>query len=126
MCQAALAAAEQAEAAAQSSSEQASRALGAAQATARAMLVSKRAECEAAEMLEKTKNPKDADPVAAEMIRVCTCLSSLAISCHLPGCVWLRLTCDVDHAHGHIAPDANFSHAQKQHNLTSFIQSSLL
>lgn len=91
--QAALAAAEQAEAAAQSSSEQASRALGAAQATARAMLVSKRAEVEAAEMLEKTKNPKDADPVAAEMIRVCTCLTSLAITCHLFGaysCVTLE------------------------------------
>lgn len=71
MLQAALSAAERAEAAAQGSSEHASRALGAAQATARALLTSKRAECEAAEILEKTKNPKDADPVAADLLRVC-------------------------------------------------------
>ena len=37
---------------------------------ARALLVSKRAEIEAADMLEKPKNPKEADPAAAELLKV--------------------------------------------------------
>lgn len=71
--QAAAAAAQQAEAAAQASAVQAGQAEQAAQAVARALLVSKRAEIEAADMLEKPKNPKEADPVAAELLKVCTC-----------------------------------------------------
>ena len=71
--QAAAAAAEQAEAAAQASAVQAGQAEQAAQAVARALLVSKRAEIEAADMLEKPKNPKEADPVAAELLKVCSC-----------------------------------------------------
>ena len=61
---------ERAEAAAQASSQQAGQAQAAAQAAARALLASKRAECEAADMLEKTNNPKDADPAAAELLKV--------------------------------------------------------
>lgn len=71
--QAAAAAAQQAEAAAQASAVQAGQAEQAAQAVARALLLSKRAEIEAADMLEKPKNPKEADPVAAELLKVCTC-----------------------------------------------------
>lgn len=98
MQQAALAAAEQAETAAQDSSEQASRALGSAQATARALLTSKRAECEASEMLERTKNPKDADPVAAELLRVCVLTSMYRqLLCGQFVCVW-RL-CDASGLH---------------------------
>lgn len=71
--QAAAAAAKQAEAAAQASAVQAGQAEQAAQAVARALLVSKRAEIEAADMLEKPKNPKEADPAAAELLKVTTC-----------------------------------------------------
>lgn len=71
--QAAAAAAQQAEAAAQASAVQAQQAEQAAQAVARALLVSKRAEIEAADMLEKPKNPKDADPAAADLLKVNSC-----------------------------------------------------
>ena len=37
---------------------------------ARALLASKRAEIEAADLLEKPKNPKDADPAAADLLKV--------------------------------------------------------
>lgn len=68
--QAAAAAAQQAEAGAQGSAVQAGQAEQAAQAVARALLLTKRAEIEATDMLEKTKNPKDADPAAAELLKV--------------------------------------------------------
>ncbi|KAL0048541.1 hypothetical protein WJX82_005372 [Trebouxia sp. C0006] len=66
---AASAAAQQAQATAESSAVQAGQAQQAAQGAARALLASKRAEIEAADMLEKTKNPKDADPAAAELLK---------------------------------------------------------
>lgn len=71
--QAASAAAQQAQAAAEGSAVQAGHAQQAAQGAARALLASKRAEIEAADMLEKTKNPKDADPAAADLLKVSCC-----------------------------------------------------
>ena len=68
--QAASAAAQQAQVAAQASAVQAGQAQEAAQGAARALLASKRAEIEAADMLEKPKNPKDADPAAADILKV--------------------------------------------------------
>lgn len=77
MCvQAAAAAAQQAEAAAQASGVQAGQAQQAAQAVALALLLTKRAEIEAADMLEKPKNPKDADPAAAELLKVSASVTS--------------------------------------------------
>lgn len=70
LLQAAAAAAEQAQQAAESSAVQALQAQQAAQGVARALLASKRAEIEAADMLEKPKNPKDADPAAADLLKV--------------------------------------------------------
>ena len=70
MLQAAAAAAEQAQAAAEGSAVQAGQAQQAAQGVARALLASKRAEIEAADLLEKPKNPKDADPAAADLLKV--------------------------------------------------------
>ncbi|KAA6421790.1 MAG: central pair complex 1, partial [Trebouxia sp. A1-2] len=70
---AASAAAQQAQAAAEGSAVQAGHAQQAAQGAARALLASKRAEIEAADMLEKTKNPKDADPAAADLLKVSCC-----------------------------------------------------
>ena len=72
--QAAAAAAERARAAAEAARAQADSAQAIAAAVARELLTSKRAEIEAAEMLEKTKNPKDADPAAAEILKVGSCL----------------------------------------------------
>ena len=92
---------------------QAGQAQQAAQGAARALLASKRAEIEAADMLEKTKNPKDADPAAAELLKVClllypytltagshpdslsasrTLLSFLLSPAADTGCVWLCCT----------------------------------
>lgn len=68
--QAASAAAQQAQAAAEASAVQAGQAQQAAQGAARALLASKRAEIEAADMLEKPKNPKEADPGAADLLKV--------------------------------------------------------
>lgn len=85
MLQAAAAAAEQAEAAAQAGAQQAGQAEQAAQAVAQALLVSKRAEIEAADMLEKPKNPKDADPAAADLLKVShltSCWPSVYCTCH--------------------------------------------
>ncbi len=73
MWQAASGAAQQAQAAAEASAVQAGQAQQAAQGAARALLASKRAEIEAADMLEKTKNPKDADPAAADLLKVSLC-----------------------------------------------------
>ena len=56
---------------------QAGQAQEAAQAVARSLLASKRAEIEAADLLEKPKNPKDADPAAADLLKV---------SFHRPAC----------------------------------------
>ena len=64
---------------------QAGQAQQAAQGAARALLASKRAEIEAADMLEKTKNPKDADPAAADLLKVCLllCPHTLTAGNHL-------------------------------------------
>ena len=86
LLQAAAAAAEQAQAAAESSAVQAAQAQQAAQGVARALLASKRAEIEAADLLEKPKNPKDADPAAADLLKVLQCCCN-----HNWQSVWLRI-----------------------------------
>jgi hypothetical protein len=68
--QAAAEAAGRAQTAAEAARVQAAAAKASVEATARDLLVAKRSEIEAAEMLEKTKNPKDADPAAAEIVKV--------------------------------------------------------
>lgn len=95
MWQAACAAAQQAQAAGEGSAVQARQAEQAAQGAARALLATKRAEIEAADMLEKTKNPKDADPAAAELLKVSHCSkfdSGLAIS---PFCTLRLMLCSL-------------------------------
>ena len=68
--QAAAAAAERARAAAEAARAQADSAPARAAAVALELVTSQRAEIEAGELLEKAKNPKDADPAAAEILKV--------------------------------------------------------
>ena len=81
--QAAAAAAERARASAEAARAQADSAQASAAAVARELLTSKRAEIEAAELLEKAKNPKDADPAAAEILKVGRPIQGLTMVIHM-------------------------------------------